>query len=306
MENNNQANSFLNVPDEAQVSTITEENKIIMEIRNLSKNFRKVQALNNVNLTIQRGRIIGLFGKNGAGKSTLMRCMLGFLKFQGEITYQGRKIEHNDFHMFRKIAFIPDVSALDDRLTVAQTIAYIRGVNPGWNDQKADRLLEKSELPLKMKVKALSKGMKTKLYLLLVLSLDVEFLLLDEPTIGLDIVFRKEFFNTILGEFYDETKTILISTHQVDEVEHILQDIIFIDKGRIVLQEDIEVLKEKYLEIKVPREFADELKKHNPMQIWEGLGYVHALVEEKLDIPGAEYGAPQLADLFLAKIGGGK
>ncbi len=304
MENNNQASDFLAVPEEAPV-VAKPQSDTLMVIKNLTKNFGKLKALDDVNITIPRGRIIGLLGKNGAGKSTLMRCMLGFLKFEGEITYQGRKIGQNDFHMFKQIAFIPDVNALDDRLTVGQTIAYIKGINPSWNDQKADRLMEKSDLPLKLKVKALSKGMKTKLYLLLVLSLDVEFLLLDEPTIGLDIVFRKEFFNTILGEFYDETKTILISTHQVDEVEHILQDIIFIDKGKIVLQEDIDVLRQKYMEIKVPREYAEELKQHNPMQIWEGLGYVHALVEEKLDIPGAEYGAPQLVDLFLAKVGGG-
>jgi ABC-2 type transport system ATP-binding protein len=275
-----------------------------MEIKQVSKKFKNVQALDNVNLSIPKGRIIGLLGKNGAGKSTLMRCMLGFLKYEGEISYRGRVIEHNDYHLFKDIAFIPDVSALDDRLTVQQTIEYIKGINPHWSDKKADTLLEKSDLPLKQKVKSLSKGMKTKLYLLIVLSLDVEFLMLDEPTIGLDILFRKEFFNTILGEFFDENKTILISTHQVDEVEHILQDIIFIDKGKIVLQEDIEVLKSKYIEVKVPREFADELKKHNPLQVWEGLGYVHALLEERIDLPGAEYGSPQLVDLFLAKVGG--
>lgn len=277
-----------------------------MEIKNLSKRFKNVLALDNVNLTIPRGRIIGLLGKNGAGKSTLMRCLLGFLKHEGEIRYNGRLVERNDSSLFKKIAFIPDVSAIDDRMTVAQTIAYVKGINESWNDRKADSLLERSELPLKQKVKNLSKGMKTKLYLLIVLSLDVEFLLLDEPTIGLDIVFRKEFFNTILGEFFDETKTIMISTHQVDEVEHILQDIIFIDKGKIVLSEDIEELKSKYMEVKVPREFAEELKKHHPLQVWEGLGYVHALMEEKIDFPGAEYGTPQLVDLFLAKVGGAK
>lgn len=301
-----ETNDFLKIPEATQDFDIKDGKAPLMEIRNLSKRFKKLQALDNVNLTIPRGRIIGLLGKNGAGKSTLMRCMLGFLRYQGEITYGGRKVDHNDYHLFRKVAFIPDVSSLDERLTVGQTIAYIKGVNPSWNDQKADALLEKSDLPLKQKVKALSKGMKTKLYLLLVLSLDVEFLVLDEPTIGLDIVFRKEFYNTILGEFYDETKTIVISTHEVNEVEHILQDIIFIDKGRVVLAEDIEVLKEKYMEIKVPREYADELRRNNPLQTWEGLGYVHALVERKLDIPGAEYGAPQLADLFLAKVGGNK
>jgi ABC-2 type transport system ATP-binding protein len=302
MENNNYG--FLEALDKIMASAETAKPEPIMELTNVTKNFRKVQALKDVSLTIPKGRIIGLLGKNGAGKSTLMRCMLGFLKYQGDIHYHGKKMEHNDSSIFKNIAFIPDVSALDERLTVAQTIAYVRGVNPGWNDRKADSLLERSELPLKQRVKTLSKGMKTKLYLLLVLSMDVEFLMLDEPTIGLDIMFRKEFFNTILGEFYDENKTILISTHEVNEVEHILQDIIFIDKGKIVLYEDIEQLKQEYLEVKVPREFADELRKHNPLQVWEGLGYLHALVTEKLDIPSAEYGEPQLADLFIAKVGG--
>jgi ABC-2 type transport system ATP-binding protein len=295
---------FLEALDKIIESSKPEVPEPIMSIQGLSKRFKNVQALKDVSLEIPRGRIIGLLGKNGAGKSTLMRCMLGFLKYQGDIRYHGRKLEHNDSSIFRNVAFIPDVSALDDRLTVAQTIAYVKGVNPGWNDKKADSLLEKSDLPLKQKVKTLSKGMKTKLYLLLVLSLDVEFLLLDEPTIGLDIVFRKEFFNTILGEFYDETKTILISTHEVNEVEHILQDIIFIDKGKIILYDDIELLKQKYLEVKVPREYAEELRRHNPLQVWEGLGFVHGLVESRLDIDVAEYGEPQLADLFIAKVGG--
>lgn len=297
---------FLEALDKIIEASKPDNPEPIMSIQGLSKRFKNVQALKDVTLDIPKGRIIGLLGKNGAGKSTLMRCMLGFLNHEGTIRYHGHKMEHNDSNIFRNVAFIPDVSALDDRLTVAQTIAYVKGVNPSWNDKKADSLLAKSDLPLKQKVKTLSKGMKTKLYLLLVLSLDVEFLMLDEPTIGLDIVFRKEFFNTILGEFYDETKTILISTHEVNEVEHILQDIIFIDKGRLILYDDIDLLKQKYLEVKVPREFADELKRHNPLQVWEGLGYVHGLVTEKLDIESAEYGEPQLADLFIAKVGGDK
>jgi len=279
---------------------------IIMETKDLSKRFKNVQALDKVNLSLPRGRIIGLLGKNGAGKSTLMRCMLGLLNYEGSISFMGGPVQHNDSCLFRKVAFIPDVSALDDRLTVEQTIAYVKGVNESWNDRKADALLEKSDLPLKQKVKTLSKGMKTKLYLLLVLSLDVELLLLDEPTIGLDILFRKEFFNTILGDFFDERKTILISTHQVNEVEHILQDIIFIDKGKIILHEDIEELRARYVEVKVPRENAAELRKHFPLQVWEGLGSVHAILEERVEIAGAEYGVPQLADLFLAKVGGGQ
>lgn len=289
---------ILPVKSERQASDIP-----LMEIRHLTKHFKKLCALNDVNLSIPRGRIIGLLGKNGAGKSTLMRCMLGFLKYEGEILYNGMKVMHGDHRMFDKIAFIPDVNALDDRLTVGETIEYIKTVNRGWNPDKAQKLSKKSNLPYNMKVKALSKGMKTKLYLLLVLSLDVDFLLLDEPTIGLDIVFRREFFNTILGEFYNDTKTILISTHQVDEVEHILQDIIFIDNGKIMLYEQVEKLRQKYQEVRVPREYADELKRQSQRQIWEGVGYVHGLTDHKLDIPGAEYGIPQLTDLFLAYVG---
>lgn len=297
---------FLEALDRFAGPAADEPPRPLMSIRSLTKQFKNVRALQDVSLDIPRGRIIGLLGKNGAGKSTLMRCLLGFLKYQGEILYHGHALERNDSRIFQNIAFIPDVSALDDRLTVAQTIAYVQGVNPGWNEQKAEALLQRSDLPLKQKVKTLSKGMKTKLYLLLVLSLDVEFLLLDEPTLGLDIVFRREFFNTILGEFYDETKTILISTHEVAEVEHILQDIIFIDRGRIILNEDIAALKQRFYEVKVPREQAEELRKLNPLQTWEGLGYVHALLEQKPDLPEAEFREPQLADLFVAMVGGAR
>ena len=207
----------------------------LIETTNLTKYYGKLKALDNVNISIPKGRIIGLLGKNGAGKSTFMRCLLGFLKHEGEITIMGETMKVHKESIHDHIAFIPDVSSLDDKLTVQQTIDYVSALNKSWNAEKANDLLTKSELPLKSKVSSLSKGMKTKLYLLITLSLDVQILLLDEPTLGLDIVFRKEFFNTILGEFYDEEKTIIISTHQVEEVAQILQDIIFIDHGRIIL-----------------------------------------------------------------------
>ena len=276
----------------------------LIETSNLTKYYGKLKALDNVSISIPQGRIIGLLGKNGAGKSTFMRCLLGFLKHEGEIMIMGETMKVHKESIHDHIAFIPDVSSLDDRLTVQQTIDYVAALNNSWNAEKANDLLEKSELPLKSKVSSLSKGMKTKLYLLITLSLDVKILLLDEPTLGLDIVFRKEFFNTILGEFYDEEKTIIISTHQVEEVEQILQDIIFIDKGKIVLNEEIEKLKNEYSIYTVPADKIADLEAHNPRLINKTLGHVSTILSSDVEIPGAETMKPSLSDLFLEKVGG--
>lgn len=276
----------------------------LIEVRNLTKNYGSLKALDKVDISIPEGRIIGLLGKNGAGKSTLMRCILGFLKFDGEIDIMGERVNHHKESIHNLIAFIPDVSSLDDRLTVQQTIDYVASLNESWNAVTAGRLLSRSDLPLNQKVGNLSKGMKTKLYLLITLSIDAKILLLDEPTLGLDIVFRKEFFNTIIGEYFDETKTIIISTHQVEEVEQILQDIIFIDEGKIILQEDIAELKNQYSLISVPSNRKEELEKLNPILITHTLGKVNAIVGSDVKIEGAEYSRPSLSDLFVAKVGG--
>lgn len=274
------------------------------QMRDVSKYYGKFQALSGVDLSLGEGKIIGLLGKNGAGKSTLMRCMLGFLSFSGDISLGSRPIKHRDKWIFEEAAFIPDVSGLDDRLTVQQTVDYVKGVNTRWNDEVAQRLLSISNLPMKKKVSKLSKGMKTKLYLLITLSLDVRFLLLDEPTLGLDIVFRKEFFNNILGEFFDETKSILISTHQVEEVEDILQEIVIIDDGRILLHEDVESLKSRFRIVSLPRDREAELKSHAPKAIAHTLGFVSAVLPSDIEIDGANYGRANLADIFLAVVGG--
>jgi ABC-2 type transport system ATP-binding protein len=275
-----------------------------IEINNVTKYYGKNKALNNVNLQIPEGRIIGLLGKNGAGKSTLMRCILGFLKYDGEIKVLSKYINERNRSINNEIAFIPDVSSLDDRLTVQQTIHYVAALNDSWNPEKAEKLLKRSELPLNRKVGNLSKGMKTKLYLLITLSLDVKILLLDEPTLGLDIVFRKEFFNTILGEFYTQDKTIIISTHQVEEVEQILQDIIFIDDGNIILYEDVEELKAAYRVVTVTTDRRLELQQHNPLFFTETLGHVSGIIKSDVEIPDAVYSRPTLSDLFVAKVGG--
>ncbi len=289
------------------MESIFEEKKetgFAFEISSLDKFFGKFQALNNVSLNIPKGKIIGLLGKNGAGKSTLMRCMLGFLHHQGSIKVEGQELEHRDSKIFEKVAFIPDVSGLDDRLTVQQTIDYVAGVNPKWNQETCNKLMAISSLPLNKKVGQLSKGMKTKLFLLVTLSLDVRILLLDEPTLGLDIAFRKEFFNTILGEFFDENKTIIISTHQVEEIEPLLQEIIFIDNGKILLYEDMEQLKDKYRIVTVTNEYKDELIRYNPKLLTKTIGYVSGLLPSDIEIPGATYTRALISDIFLSVVGG--
>lgn len=274
------------------------------EVRNLSKYYRKFKALDDVSIQLGRGKIIGLLGKNGAGKSTLMRSMLGFLAHGGEVILDGQVLAHRDQRVFEKVAFIPDVSGLDDRLTVKQTMDYVRGVNPRWNEATAEKLFAISNLPLNKKVGKLSKGMKTKLYLLITLSLDVNYLLLDEPTLGLDIAFRKEFFNTILGEFFDEDKTILISTHQVEEVEDLLQEIIFIDNGKILMHEEVEVLKDKYRIVSLPADRAEEIMRHAPKSVSRTLGFISAVLDSSIEIEGATYARANLADIFMAVAGG--
>ncbi len=281
-----------------------ENNPTPYQIKNLSKHYGKFQALDDVSFTLPWGKIVGLIGKNGAGKSTLMRCMLGFLQHEGEVWLDGIIQKHGNHEIFNQVAFIPDVSGLDDRLTVKQSWDYVRALNPHFNIERGERLFALSNLPLNKKVGKLSKGMKTKLYLLMTLSLDVRYLILDEPTLGLDIAFRKEFFNTILGEFFDEERTIFISTHQVEEVEDVLQEIIFIDNGKIILNEDVEQLKERLHVVSLPADRRAELEAYRPKVIDTALGFVSAVMDSGVKIEGAIYSRPKLADIFMEYVGG--
>lgn len=270
----------------------------IINIKGLSKCYRQVQALDGVDLQIPRGRIVGLLGKNGAGKSTMLKCMLDFLNFEGEINFFDKNIKDWNYELHKKVAFIPDVSGLDPRLTVRETLEYAAGINSCFNKEKAERLFEKSELPCDRKVKTLSKGMKTKLYLLLTLAKDVDVLLLDEPTLGLDIVFRQEFYDLLLGEFFDENKTVIISTHQVAEVENILHDIVFIDKGKIILHQEMEKLKQEWSIVEMSADKEEELKNMGARSIVKSLGKVRGIVNKK-----TEGMVPTVSDIFVAMLG---
>jgi len=271
-----------------------------IQTKQLSKNYKTVMALKNVSLSIPKGSIVGLLGKNGAGKSTMLKCIMGLLKYDGEIDVFGKPLNEWNHEIYGRIAFIPDVSGLDPRLTVKETIDFTAAVNESWNSDKARRLFEKSDLPCSMKISQLSKGMKTKLYLLLTLAKDVDVLILDEPTLGLDIAFRKEFYDLLLGEFFEEDKTVIISTHQVAEVENILQDVIFIDEGRLILHDDVHKLKDRWHIYEVPKDKEDELMEYAPKSITRSLGRVRGLIEGKAVVPGAEALVPSLSDIFMA------
>jgi len=274
----------------------------VINISGLTKDYKQVRALEGVDLNIPRGRIVGLLGKNGAGKSTLLKCLLDFLHFEGDVAFFGKSLKEWKYDLHTRVAFIPDVSGLDPRLTVQQTIDYVAGMNPTWNADKAERLFAKSELPRNQKVKTLSKGMKTKLYLLLTLAKDVDVLLLDEPTLGLDIVFRKEFYDLLLGEFFDESKTVIISTHQVAEVENILQDVVFIDHGKVKLHQAVDILKKDWSIVEVSADREHELMAFNPKATSRSLGKVRGLVEGDIILSDATIAVPSVSDIFVAVV----
>ena len=276
------------------------ENEI--KIKGLTKDYKQVRALEDINLQISRGRIVGLLGKNGAGKSTLLKCLLDFLRYEGNVEFFGKSIKEWKYDLHTRVAFIPDVSGLDPRLTVQQTMDYAAGINPSWNAEKAERLFAKSELPRDQKVKTLSKGMKTKLYLMLTLSKDVDILLLDEPTLGLDIVFRKEFYDLLLGEFFDESKTVIISTHQVAEVENILQDVVFIDHGKVKLHQAVDTLKKDWSIVEVSANHEQDLMAFNPKATRRSLGKVRGLVEGNIKLSDATIDVPSISDIFVAVV----
>lgn len=266
---------------------------------NVTKKFKDLLALDNVNAEVKKGRIVGLVGKNGAGKSTLMKCIIGFTKFEGEIFINDQEIKYMEHKIFQDTAFIPDINSLDGRMKVKALISFFKGVHPKFNDERFNKLFSASNLPLDKKVSKLSKGMKTKLYLILILSLDVSFLILDEPTLGLDIVYRSEFYNTILSSFYNENRTVLISTHQVEEIEHILHDLIIIDQGKILTNDTIDNLLTYYKLITIDAKDRDKLEGIPHKVVTEGLSAIEVVVPRKAEITGFKEAIPNLAHIFL-------
>jgi ABC-2 type transport system ATP-binding protein len=278
-----------------------------IEAKGLRKVFGKTVALDGIDLSVERGRILGLIGPNGAGKSTALNAILGLIPYQGELKVLGRDPWTARNKLMRDVCFIADVAVLPRWMRVSQAVDYVAGVHPRFDRVKAESLLAKTSIRRASKIRELSKGMVTQLHLALVMAIDARLLVLDEPTLGLDILYRKQFYDTLLNDYFDHTRTILVTTHQVEEVQHILTDLMFIDRGRIVLSCSMEAFEERYAELTVTPDKLAAARALKPMYERQGFGRTVFLFDRADRTALAALGelrTPSIADLFVAVIGG--
>ena len=277
-----------------------------IEARGLRKVYGTTVALDGVDLRVEEGRILGLIGPNGAGKSTALNAILGLAPFQGELKVLGRNPWTQRDQLMRDVCFIADVAVLPRWMRVTQALDYVAGVHPRFDRAKAEGFLGKTTIKRTSKVRELSRGMVTQLHLALVMAIDAKLLLLDEPTLGLDILFRKQFYDSLLNDYFDKTRTIVVTTHQVEEIEHVLTDLMFINRGRIVLDCSMDALESRYLEVMVVPEHAAAARALKPIHERQVFGRSILLFEhadrEQLAALG-EVRTPGIADLFVAVMG---
>jgi ABC-2 type transport system ATP-binding protein len=277
-----------------------------IEARGLRKAYGKTIALDGVDLRVEEGRILGLIGPNGAGKSTALNAMLGLTEFQGDLKVLGRNPWAERDRLMRDVCFIADVAVLPRWMRVWQALDYVAGVHPRFDRTKADGFLAKTDIKRASKVRELSKGMVAQLHLALVMAIDAKLLVLDEPTLGLDILYRKQFYDSLLNDYFDGDRTIIVSTHQVDEIQHILTDVAFIHRGRIVLDSTMEDFEARYLEVAVRPENLAVARALRPIHERQGIGRSHLLFDGVDRDRLAAFGdvrTPSLADLFVARMG---
>src|ERR1700721_1734326 len=227
-----------------------------IEARGLRKQFGTTMALDGIEMRVEEGRILGLIGPNGAGKTTALNAILGLLPYQGELQVLGRDPWTQRDQLMRDVSFIADVAVLPRWIKVWQVLDYVAGVHPRFDRAKAESFLAKTNIGRARKVRDLSKGMVAQLPLALVMAIDARLLVLDEPTLGLDILYRKQFYDSLLNDYFDRNRTIIVATHQVEEIEHVLTDLVFIDRGRIVFQSSMDEFESRYLEVMVHPEKA--------------------------------------------------
>ena len=274
-----------------------------IEARGLRKSFGATIALDGVDLRVEEGRILGLIGPNGAGKTTALNAILGLTQFQGELRVLGRDPWSERDQLMRDVCFIADVAVLPRWMRVSQALEYVAGVHPRFDRNKAEGFLAKTEIRRGSKVRELSKGMVTQLHLALIMAIDVKLLVLDEPTLGLDILYRKQFYDTLLNDYFDRSRTIVVTTHQVEEVQHVLTDLMFINHGRIVFNCGMEEFESRYQELTVNPENVAAARALRPIYERQVLGRSVLLFDrvdrQQLAALG-EVRTPSIADLFVA------
>ena len=284
----------------------------VINARNISKKYDDSYALDGIDLQVMQGQIMGLIGPNGAGKSTFLQSVLGLLKTEGTLEVLGLDPRKDRHKLLKEVCSITDVAVLPKWMTVIQLLNYMDGVHPGFSLEKCIDILSRTNIKLPSKIKVLSRGMVVQLHLSIVMAIDAKVLILDEPTLGLDLVYRKDFYSQLIEDYYEGNKTILISTHQVEEIEGVLSDAVFMNQGRIVMKDSIESINRKYLELRPNQNSIDKARSLNPMHSRTELGREVMLFEDVDKDKLMEMGdvrPPVIADLFMAimettKVGG--
>ncbi len=275
----------------------------VIEAHGLRKTFGATIALDGVDLRVEEGRILGLIGPNGAGKTTALNAILGLIPYQGQLNVLGRDPWDQRDQLMRDVCFIADVAVLPRWARVSQLLDYVDGVHPRFDRAKAEAFLARTTIRRGSRVKELSKGMVTQLHLALVMAIDARLLVLDEPTLGLDILYRKQFYDSLLNDYFDRNRTIVVATHQVEEIEHVLTDVMFIDRGRIVFNRSMEEVESHYVEVMVRPEQAAAARELKPMYERQAIGGSILLFDgvdrQRLAAHG-NVRAPSIADLFVA------
>jgi ABC-2 type transport system ATP-binding protein len=277
-----------------------------IEARGLRKVFGTTIALDGINLRVEEGRILGIIGPNGAGKTTALNAILGLTSYEGQLTVLGRDPWNARDQLMRDVSFIADVAVLPRWIRVSQLLDYVTGVHPKFDRAKAESFLARTTIKRTSKVRQLSKGMVAQLHLALVMAIDAKLLVLDEPTLGLDILYRKQFYDSLLNDYFDKTRTIVVTTHQVEEVQDVLTDLMFIDRGRIALECSMEEFESRYLEVMVNPEHVAAARALTPIHERSVFGRSVMLFDganrEQVAALG-EARRPSIADLFVAVMG---
>ena len=279
----------------------------LVTARNVSKHFGDVRAVDNVSFEIEKGRILGLFGPNGAGKTTLLKALLGLTDCDGEVSVLGLDPFKQRKKLMQNICFIADVAVLPRWIKVTQLLDFVEAVHPNFSRKHSDELLSQTKVRKDARVRELSKGMVAQLHLSIIMAIDAKLLVLDEPTLGLDPIFRKEFYGNLLNDYFDGERTILITTHQVEEIEYLLTDIMFINDGGLLLNTEMEKLPESYVELTTTGENADRARGLRPLYERDVFGKkvmtFEGIDRSKLEGLG-EIHTPSVVDLFVAKVKG--
>ena len=280
-----------------------------IEAHKLRKVFGTTVALDNVDLRVEEGRILGLIGPNGAGKTTALNAILGLTSYEGQLTVLGRDPWAAREQLMQDVSFIADVAVLPRWIKVSQVVDYVAGVHPRFDRAKAEAFLARTEIKRDSKVRQLSKGMVAQLHLALVMAIDAKLLVLDEPTLGLDILYRKQFYDSLLNDYFDRTRTIIVTTHQVEEIQDVLTDLKFINHGRIVLECSMEEFESRYVEVMVHPDHVAAARALKPMHERQVFGRSVMLFDnvDRAQLAAiGEVRRPSIADLFVAVMGGGK